>query len=143
MPGCPSRPSSSGRQGELVDEAVVEVGPVGELDVLDVVEHRGRRVTLLNGEEGHLRSLPGHVARRDDPRQCQPGNETDLDRARWGEVGAEGTGEEHLLDLADIDAELLDEEAPARRDRRLRKLELADVPLREVDRVLDVALLAE
>ena len=132
----------SAGQRELVDEAVVEVGPVGELDVLDVVEHRGRSVALLDGEERHLRALSGDVAGRDDPRQGKPRDEADPDRTRRREVGAERSGEEHLLDLADVDAELLDEQAPARRDRRLRELQLADVALREIDRVLDVALLA-
>src|SRR5581483_5033184 len=69
-------------------------------------------------------------------------HEPDPDRARRRQVRAERAGEQHLLDLPLVDSELLDEELPPGRDRRLRELQLADVALREVDRVADVALVA-
>src|SRR4029078_12467661 len=57
------------------------------------------------------------------------------DRARGGEVGAEGPGQQDLLDVARLEAELAEQDVPARRDRRLGEMQIADRALREEDRV--------
>ena len=73
-----------------------------------------RRVALLDREQRHLRALAGDVSGGDDPRQRKLRDEPDPDRARGREVRAERAGEQHLLDVALVDPELLDEEPPAR-----------------------------
>src|ERR1035441_1396558 len=60
--GGPSAPQAmmavlvvtSVREGQLVDESVVEVGSVGELDVLHLVEQGHRAGPLAHAEQRHL-----------------------------------------------------------------------------------------
>ena len=83
-------------------------------------------------KRGHLCSLAGHVARRHDARQRQRRHEPDPNGRSGGEVGAEAAAEQHLLDVARLDAELPKQDVPAGGDRRLRELQLAHVALRQV-----------
>ena len=56
------------------------------------------------------------------------------------EVGAERSGEQHLLDVVVLEAELLEQQGPAGGDRGLAELQLAHVALGEVDAVADVGV---
>ena len=51
-----------------------------------------------------------------------------------GQVAAERAGQQHLLDVAVLEAELLEQQRPAGRDRGLGELQLAHVALGEVRR---------
>ena len=62
------------------------------------------------------------------------GHQPDPDGGGGGEVAAERAGEQHLLDVAVLEAELLEQQRPAGRDRGLGELQLADVALGEVRR---------
>ena len=48
------------------DETVVEVGPVGQLDVLHLVEQRHGAGALADAHKRHLRPLAGQVAGTND-----------------------------------------------------------------------------
>src|SRR4051794_40062523 len=48
---------SSGTEGELLDEAVVEVAAVGELDIGHLLQQRRRTRALTDGQQCHLRPL--------------------------------------------------------------------------------------
>ena len=117
----------------------------GQLDVGDLVEDGVRGGALGDRQRDDLRALAGDVAGGDDPRQRQPRHEPDLHRARSGEVRAERAAEQHLRDLRRVDAEVVAEDRPAGRDRRLRELQLAHVALREEDvrREVEDVLLAD
>ena len=60
-------------------------------------------------------------------------HQADADRRRRGQVAAERAGEQHLLHVARLDAELLEQQRPAGRDGGLGELQLAHVALRQVD----------
>src|SRR5215469_12384912 len=47
---------------ELVDEAVVEVGAVGELDIFHLLEEGQGGGALADGEQRHLGAFAGHVS---------------------------------------------------------------------------------
>jgi hypothetical protein len=46
------RIAQSDREGELLDEAIVEVGAVGKFDVADLGQQRRGAVSFLGGEQG-------------------------------------------------------------------------------------------
>src|SRR4051812_15467706 len=50
-PGGTRNSPGSGREGEAVDEAVVEVGAIGELDVVHLLQERLRRGPLAQRQE--------------------------------------------------------------------------------------------
>src|SRR5687768_1887617 len=52
----------SGPERQLLDEGVVEVGAVGELDILHLLQQRQRAGPFAHGQQGHLRALAGDVA---------------------------------------------------------------------------------
>src|SRR5450631_4002759 len=114
-----SAPNGSAREGELVDEAVVEVGSVRELDILHLLEQRGRTGTFGLGQQGHLGPLACHVASAHDPQHGQLGYEADPDRARRRQVRTERAGQQHLGDVGLREADLLEQQPPPGRDRRL------------------------
>ena len=62
----PLRPNA-----ELVDEAVVEVGAVGELDIRHLLQQRLGAGALAQREQRHLRALAGDVAGGDDAQHRQ------------------------------------------------------------------------
>src|SRR5262249_61181239 len=64
---APQATTSIGREGQLPDEAVVEVGVIGELDIPHLLEQRQGAGPLAQAEQRHLRPLAGHVARRHPP----------------------------------------------------------------------------
>ena len=92
-----------------------------------------RTRALAQGQQGHLRSLARDVARGDDAEHGQLRHQPDPDRRGRGEVGAERAGQQHLLDVAVLEPELLEQQRPAGRDRGLGELQLAHVALGEVD----------
>ena len=102
----------------------------------------GCRGALLGREQDHLRALARDVPGSDDARQRELGHEPDAHGAGRREIRPERSGQQHLLDVGDLHAELLDEQGPAGRDRGLGELELAHVALRQVDRALGIARLA-
>src|SRR5215475_8887203 len=97
----------SGREGEQVDESVIEVSPIGEFDVFDLVEQGERTGPLADAEQCHLRALPGDVTGADDTKHRHLRNQAYPDRAGGGEVGTERAGQEHLLDIGDLGPQLL------------------------------------
>src|SRR5690348_12547688 len=84
-------------EGELLDEAVVELGAVGELDIGHLLQQRLRARPLPDRQQGHLRALAGDVAGRDDAQHGQLGHQPDPDGRRGREVAAERAGQQHLL----------------------------------------------
>src|SRR6266700_7482410 len=60
-------PPLTPRKRQLLDEAVVEVGAVGELDIPHLLEQRQAAGPLAQAEQRHLRPLAGHVARGHHP----------------------------------------------------------------------------
>src|SRR6266545_6540623 len=134
--GCPAaRAVRSAGEGEVVDETVIEVGPIRQFDVAHLFEQSGGADPLPYAQQRHLGALPRHVARADDPQHGQLGDQADAYGAGGGQVAAEGAGEQHLLDVARPDAELFEQQRPAGRDRRLGELQLPYVALRQVDGV--------
>src|SRR5215218_1252897 len=120
----PCRDPWSDREREEVDEPVVEVGAVGELDIAHLLEQRSGAGALLHAQQAHLGALAGDVARGDDAEHRQPGDQPDADRRGGGEVAPERPGQQHLLDLARLEAELLEEQRPSGGDRGLGELQL-------------------
>ena len=123
---------------ELVDEQVVEVGAAGELDVLDLVEHRVRGGALGHRERGDLRALAGDVPGRDDARSGSFGTRpifTALAALRY-------EPNEPPSSTCEISSGSMPRSrqriVPAGRDRRLRELQLAHVALREEDVVAEI-----
>src|SRR5712691_8191694 len=57
--GSEPKASDSSREGQLVDEQIVEVGSAGELDVVDLVEHRTRRMAFRHRQRRDLGALAG------------------------------------------------------------------------------------
>src|ERR1700746_3026717 len=53
---APQARTSSPREGKLLDELVVEPGPVGELDIPHLLEQRQAARPLAQAEQRHLRS---------------------------------------------------------------------------------------
>src|SRR5215472_15030410 len=130
--GDPYPPS----EGELADEPVVEVGSVGEFDIPHLLKEGQGGGAFADREQRHLGALPGDVAGRDDAADRDVRDEAGADRRLRRQVGAEGAGQQHLLDVIFGQAGLFEEDAPAGGDRGLGELELADVTLGEVDVVM-------
>ena len=101
-----------------------------------LLQQRQRAGALADAQQAHLRALAGDVAGRDDPQHRDLRHQTDAHRGRGGEVAAERAGQQHLLHVALLEAELLEQQRPAGGDRALGELQLADVALGEVDRLL-------
>src|SRR5918999_360686 len=137
--GCASAPQAisaiclSATERELLDESVVEVGAITELDILHLLEQRVGAGSLAHRQQGHLGAFARYVASGDYAEHGQLGNQPDPDSRGGGEVGAERAGQQHLLYVVMLEAQLLEQQGPAGGDGGLRELQLADVALREVD----------
>src|SRR6185312_9538059 len=117
---------------------IVEVRPPRQLHVLDLAQDRVRLGALAQAERSDLRAFAGDIAGRHDARERELWYQADPDRAQRRQVGPEAPGEQHLGDVARLDAELAQEDVPAGRDRRLGELQLADVALGEEHRRLGI-----
>src|SRR5258708_21293528 len=71
----------SGRELELVDEGVVEAGPVGEFDISHLRQQRERGRPFPDRQQRHLRSLAGYVAGAHHAQHRELGHQAKLDRA--------------------------------------------------------------
>src|SRR5579871_6940349 len=133
--------AAGGSAGErqLRDETVVEVGAVGQLDIPHLLKQRQPGGPLAQREQRHLGPLAGHVPGAHHAQHPDLGDQAEPDRVRRGQVAAERARQQHLLDVAGLQARLLDQDAPAGGDRRLGELEFPHVPLGQVDRLRDVA----
>ena len=123
----------SGGELKQLDETVVEVSTIGELDIVHLLQQRHGAGSLPHAEKGHLRPLARDVAGTHDAEHWQFGHETEPYGARRREVAAKRSGKQHLSDVARLEASVLEQQMPARRDGRFGELQLADVPLREID----------
>src|SRR6187455_2297124 len=61
-----TRRRGSGGEGEAVDEAVVEIGAVGEFDVMHLLQQGLGGGAFPHGQQRHLGALARDVARADD-----------------------------------------------------------------------------
>src|ERR1700733_7082361 len=74
-PGTPQTPVAlTPREIELVDEAVVEVGTVGELDIPHLLQQGQAARPLAQAEQRHLRPLARYVAGRHHARHRHLGH---------------------------------------------------------------------
>ena len=135
--------TGSDREGQLIEELVVEIATVGELYILHLLEQRHGTRTLPHVEQGHVRALASHVARTHIPEHWQLGHQTKPDRARRREVVVEQSGKQYLLRSSAF--------SPACSRRTCQPVAIApfanlssrDVALRQVDRAADIAYIAD
>src|ERR1700758_3022076 len=80
----PSDCSVAGLEAELVDEAVVEVAPVAEFDIVHLLKEGQGGGTVADREQGHLGALACHVACGDDAAGGPRRGEGEPACAFWG-----------------------------------------------------------
>src|SRR5216684_7480431 len=115
------------------DEGIVEVGAAGELDVLDARRQLESDLALAIREQRDLGPFACRVADRDDLVDVDRRHEPDDLGALRVEVRTEGAAEENLIQVGRAHVEDVHKDLDPGRYRALCELELANVPLREVN----------